>query len=860
MITTEALRDLFLEYFSTQGHTRVSSSSLIPGSDPTLLFTNSGMVQFKDVFLGREKRPYKRAASAQRCLRAGGKHNDLENVGYTARHHTFFEMLGNFSFGDYFKREAIRLAWAFLTEKLKLPPERLWVTVFHEDEEAFDIWVNDIQFDPKRISRCGEKDNFWMMGDTGPCGPCSEIFYDHGPEIPGGPPGSPEADGDRYIEIWNMVFMQYERFADGRQVLLPKPSVDTGMGLERIAAVLQGVHDNYDIDLFQSLISSIAQLGKLQDLKHQSLRVIADHIRACSFLVVDGVLPSNEGRGYVLRRILRRAIRHGHQLGFQEPFFYKLVQPLAALMGKSYPELWERAELIKEVLYREELQFSVTLQQGMKIFDQAVSRLAGPTLPGEIIFKLYDTYGFPVDLTADVARERGISLDLAGFETAMEAQRKQSQQATQFDLDYTKQLKSDEITHFTGYDTLQAEAATVTALFQGEAAVSLLSEKKEGIIVLNHTPFYAEGGGQVGDRGLLRTALAEFQVSHTTKVGQAYLHHGTVSKGQFRLGDPVFAEVNQESRLATQAHHSATHLLHAALRQVLGSHVQQKGSLVEPERLRFDFSHSAPLTAEQIEAIENLVNQAIQSDLPVSATLMPADEAKKTGALALFGEKYGDEVRVLSMGNFSRELCGGTHVKATGQIGAFFISEESGIASGIRRIEAIAGMPAVRFLQEQRAHQQALRSLLNTVNPIEQRQLIQRLQADHQALKNQFSQLELTAYADKLKTKVQSKQGFYLLMEECQLASAQLRPLVDRLKQTLDSAVIILGVKEAGKASVVVGVTENLVSQFQANSLIKILSEKLEGRGGGKPDFAQAGSSKPEKLAEAFQTVSRVFL
>ncbi|HEY5720080.1 MAG TPA: alanine--tRNA ligase, partial [Gammaproteobacteria bacterium] len=708
MKTSNAIRQSFLDFFQERGHQVVASSPLVPGNDPTLLFTNAGMVQFKDVFLGLDPRPYSRAATSQRCVRAGGKHNDLENVGYTARHHTFFEMLGNFSFGDYFKREAIHYAWDYLTRVLGLPGEKLWATVYVDDDEAAAIWLDEIGIDPARFTRIGDKpgkrryesDNFWAMGDTGPCGPCSEIFYDHGPGIPGGPPGSPDEDGDRYIEIWNLVFMQYNRTADGNMTLLPKPSVDTGMGLERLAAVLQGVHSNYEIDLFQRLIGAAAELAGNPDLGDNSLKVIADHIRASAFLVVDGVLPSNEGRGYVLRRIIRRAIRHGHKLGLEEPFFHRLVPVLSAEMGDAYPELAAAAEQVARVLEREEQRFAETLDQGMRILEERLAGLgAGAEIPGETVFLLYDTYGFPVDLTADIARERGLSVDHGGFEQQMEAQRERARAASQFGADYGALPELDLATEFTGYDGTAGEGRVV-ALYRDGKPADTLAAGDEGVVVLDRSPFYAESGGQVGDRGELHAAGGRFVVADTQKQGRAHAHLGEVAEGALAVGDTLRAEVDPESRQATALNHSATHLLHAALRQVLGEHVVQKGSLVEPGRLRFDFTHFEPVSREELDRIEQLVNRQIRRNADVETAVMAYDEAVGAGAMALFGEKYGDRVRVLKIGDFSTELCGGTHVGRAGDIGLCKIVSEGGVAAGVRRIEAVTGTGALARIAE----------------------------------------------------------------------------------------------------------------------------------------------------------------
>ncbi|MFN3785379.1 MAG: alanine--tRNA ligase, partial [Thiothrix sp.] len=722
-MTTAELRQQFLNFFASKGHVIVPSSSLVPGNDPTLLFTNAGMVQFKDVFLGMDKRPYSRATSAQRCVRAGGKHNDLENVGYTARHHTFFEMLGNFSFGDYFKEDAITYAWEFLTEVLKLPKTKLWVTVYAEDDEAYNIWTQQIGIPTERITRVGDNkgaryasDNFWQMGDTGPCGPCTEIFYDHGEHIWGGPPGSPEEDGDRYIEIWNLVFMQYERTKGGEMRPLPKPSVDTGMGMERLAAVMQGVHSNYEIDLFQTLLKKAASLAPQADPHSPSLKVIADHIRSCAFLITDGVLPSNEGRGYVLRRIIRRAIRHGYKLGMPSPFFYQMVQPLVAEMGQAYPELAAAQVQVEQALEKEERRFAETLEQGMKILEDAIAGITGTMIDGETVFKLYDTYGFPIDLTADIARERNLSIDEAGFAAAMNAQRERARAAGKFGADYGDKLDVSGATAFHGYEQL-AETSTITVLFRGSEAVTSLQAGDEGRIVLDHTPFYAESGGQVGDTGVLRAGEAVFRVTDTRKQGATFIHFGKLESGIFRVGMLVSAEVDADRRQAIVLNHSATHLMHAALRQVLGTHVEQKGSLVTPERLRFDFSHPEPVTAVQIAEVEALVNREIRANTATSAQIMSMEAAKQAGAMALFGEKYGDEVRVLTIG-FSTELCGGCHVRRTGDIGLFKIVSEGGVAAGIRRIEAVTGANALVWLNETTQRLEHVARLLKA-NPTE---------------------------------------------------------------------------------------------------------------------------------------------
>jgi len=835
---TQEIRECFTQFFADRGHHVVPSSSLIPGNDPTLLFTNAGMVQFKETFLGNERREYSRATSIQRCVRAGGKHNDLENVGYTARHHTFFEMLGNFSFGDYFKEDAIVFAWQFLTEVLKIPAEKLWITVFEEDKEAEGIWLNKIKVDPTRFSRIGAKDNFWQMGDTGPCGPCTEIFYDHGPEIAGGPPGSPEEDGDRYIEIWNLVFMQYNRHLDGTLEPLPDPSVDTGMGLERVAAVLQGVHDNYDTDQFVSLIQAAAKLAGTDDLSNRSLRVIADHIRSCSFLITDGVVPSNEGRGYVLRRIIRRAARHGHQLGIQEPFFFKLVPTLINVMGKAYPELGEKQATIERALAQEEQQFAKTLEQGIKIFNEALPSL-GKEVPGELAFKLYDTYGFPVDLTADIAREHGLGVDMASFDAHMAQQRERARGASQFKVDYNDTVDLECKTTFTGYGQLTEHSKVVDLLDAEHNKTDVL--KAQGAVVLPKTSFYAESGGQQGDRGVIRFEGGEFTVTDTQKIGDAFVHYGYITKGALKIGDDVNPAVDAEIRAATTKNHTATHLLHAALRQVLGEHVEQKGSLVTAERLRFDFSHFEPMTADQLVAVEALVNEQIQAKIEAEVIETSIDKAKKLGAMALFGEKYGDEVRVLKVGDFSIELCGGTHVKNTADIETFKIVSESGIAAGVRRIEAITGQQHVdaylKALQAKR-EEAALRQQEKTKQQEAEKQKIASL-----------AQQDFTADVDTIN-------GVQVLVKEMSGINAKgLRDVLDSAKQQLKSAVILLAVKSDDKVSLIAGVTDDLTNQFKANELIAKAAEFVGGKGGGRADMAQAGGNLPGRLDEAFSAV-----
>ncbi len=851
------IRSQFLEYFQENGHTIVSSSPLIPGNDPTLLFTNAGMVQFKEVFTGEETRAYHRATTSQRCVRAGGKHNDLENVGYTARHHTFFEMLGNFSFGDYFKEDAIHFAWQFLTERLGLPKERLWVTVHHSDQEAEDIWIQNIGVDPNRLSRLGDKDNFWSMGDTGPCGPCSEIFYDHGPDVAGGPPGSEDDDLDRYIEIWNLVFMQFEQSADGSRTPLPKPSVDTGMGLERIAAVMQGVHSNYEIDLFQALLRAAADVTRTTDLEAKSLRVVADHIRSCSFLICDGVLPSNEGRGYVLRRIIRRAIRHGHKLGCDQSFFHKIVHTLVAEMGEAYPELRDNEDRIVAALKQEEAQFAKTLDAGMKVLEDAVESLPGNTLPGELIFRLYDTHGFPVDLTNDIARERDLELDIEGFDQAMAERREKSRQGSSFAAEGQVRFDLDGSTEFLGYTHLDA-SAVVVALAKDGQQVELLAAGESGVVVLNQTPFYAESGGQQGDSGSLTSAGGSFQVSVTKKYGEQFGHEGKLGMGELKVGDTVNARVEGPRRQATALNHSATHLLHAALRTVLGEHVTQKGSLVTHDRTRFDFSHPQPVTAEDIAAIEAMVNAEIRRNEDVITRVMPIEEAKAAGAMALFGEKYDDEVRVLSMGEFSVELCGGTHVARTGDIGLFKIIAESGVASGIRRIEAVTGEGALLHVHALETTLDQAAALLKTgsdsvLSKIEQ--MAERLKA---------SQREV----DALKMKLATAAGGDLLDDVIEVAGVQclvasldgqdpktLRDTLDRVKNRLSQGVVVLATVRDDKVNLIAGVTDNLVDQVKAGDLIGFVAAQVGGRGGGRADMAQAGGTEPAHLPQALNSV-----
>ena len=859
MTTSAELRASFLDYFEQRQHERVASSPLIPANDPTLLFTNAGMVQFKDAFLGRERRANNRAVSSQRCVRAGGKHNDLENVGYTARHHTFFEMLGNFSFGDYFKREAIEYAWDYLTRVLALPPERLWVTVFEDDDEAAGLWLKEIGVDPRRFSRCGAKDNFWSMGDTGPCGPCSEIFYDHGPSIPGGPPGSPDEDGDRYVEIWNLVFMQFNRDAEGHMTPLPRPSVDTGMGLERLAAVMQGVHSNYEIDLFRSLIEAAAKATGCVDLADKSLRVIADHIRSTAFLIIDGVTPGNEGRGYVLRRIMRRAIRHGYRLGCSTPFFHSLVEPLAREMGDAYPELRASQAHVERLIKLEEERFAETLEHGMRLLDEALAGLSGDQISGETVFKLYDTYGFPVDLTADIARERGLTLDLAGFEQAMERQKERARAASQFGTAQTLDIQIQGETDFCGYDRLQEEEATIVALYRSGESCDALEMGEEGIVILDRSPFYGESGGQVGDRGWLTTETARFEVQDTQKKGDGVLVHvGRVEEGQLTVGDRVDARVDADRRRATALNHSATHLLHAALREVLGPHVQQKGSLVGPERLRFDFSHFEPVSRKQLLTIERMINREVRANHLVETRIMSLEDAKASGAMALFGEKYTDQVRVLRMGEFSTELCGGTHVKAVGDIGLIKIVSESGIAAGVRRIEGITGASALEWIEADEERLLRLAGLLKGGREdVDERvtQLIERARR----LEKELEQLKAKAAGaagQDLAAQAVDIQGIKTLAARLDgVDPKSLRVTLDQLKDKLGSAVVVLATESDGKVSLVAGVTKDLTDRLKAGDLIREVAEKVGGKGGGRPDMAQAGGSDPAGLPAALELV-----
>ncbi|EMB48746.1 alanyl-tRNA synthetase [Vibrio mimicus] len=850
-MSTDEVRRAFLSFFESKGHQIVESSSLVPANDPTLLFTNAGMNQFKDCFLGLEKRAYTRATTAQRCVRAGGKHNDLENVGFTARHHTFFEMLGNFSFGDYFKEDAIQYAWEFLTGVLQLPKERLLVTVYETDDEAFDIWNKKVGIPADRIIRIGDKkggkkfdsDNFWQMGDTGPCGPCTEIFYDHGDHIWGGPPGSPEEDGDRFIEIWNNVFMQFNRHADGTMEPLPKPSVDTGMGIERISAIMQGVHSNYEIDVFQTLIKAAADAIGYQYLTNQSLRVVADHIRSCAFLIVDGVMPSNEGRGYVLRRIIRRAVRHGNKLGAQGAFFHKLVGPLAEVMGTAGVELKKQQALVEKVLRIEEENFGRTLDRGMSILNEALDQLSGQMLDGETVFKLYDTYGFPADLTNDVARERGFSIDETGFEQAMEEQRQRAREAGQFGTDYNSLIKSATNTEFCGYTASRGQSV-VREIFVEGAEVSALSAGDKAIIVLDNTPFYAESGGQCGDTGVLKTEAGVFHVEDTHKLGNAIAHHGVLAQGVLAKGDQVDAIVDEQRRAAISLNHSATHLLHAALRKVLGEHVAQKGSLVRAETLRFDFSHLEAMTAAEIKEVERLVNQEIRRNHSIETNIMNIDEAKAKGAMALFGEKYDDQVRVLSMGNFSTELCGGIHASNTGDIGLFKITSEGGIAAGIRRIEAVTGEGALDYIEAQQAQHDA--------KVVEMAAKAKLLEKEIQQLKDKLAAKESAGLINQVK----QISGVNVLVAELNGADNKaLRGMVDDLKNQLGSGIIMLGNVAEGKVGLIAGVTSDLTNKVKAGELVNMVALQVGGKGGGRPDMAQAGGTDAHALPSALESV-----
>jgi alanyl-tRNA synthetase len=857
MMKSADIRDAFLKYFADKQHRIMPSSSLVPSNDPTLLFTNAGMVQFKDVLLGADKRDYNRAVSSQRCVRAGGKHNDLENVGYTARHHTFFEMLGNFSFGDYFKREAIGYAWEFLTNVLELPKDRLWVTVHISDDEAADIWINEIGIDPKRLSRLDE-DNFWQMGDTGPCGPCTEIFWDHGDHIPGGPPGSPNDDLDRYIEIWNLVFMQFERDAAGTMTPLPKPSIDTGMGLERIAAVMQGVHNNYDIDLFKHLIKAAAGVTSCKDLTENSLKVIADHIRSCAFLVVDGIEPSNEGRGYVLRRIIRRALRHGHSLGAKGSFFFKLVGPLGEVMGEAYPELLQQSDNISKVIKKEEEQFARTLDKGMGVLESALSDLVGSELPGELVFQLYDTYGFPTDLTNDIARERGYSLDMEGYDTCMDAQRTRARAASQFSVDYTNTIRLDGTTEFRGYEVTEL-SAEIIGLYSAGQAVDNVSERADVALILAQTAFYAESGGQVGDKGFLTQGSAVIEVSDCRKVGNHHVHIGQVVSGQFTVGEQVEATVDKTQRHAVTLNHSATHLLHEALRQVLGEHVHQKGSLVDHERLRFDFSHGEAVTAEQIRRIEHIVNAQVLRNTEVTTDVMSMDDAKAKGAMALFGEKYGDQVRVVSIGgDFSVELCGGTHVSRTGDIGLLRVSAETSVAAGIRRIESVTGMEALALCDKEQDSitdiATMVRGARNAVGEKIQGIIDEnkRLQKDLEKLKNKLA----NAAGSDLMSSLRTVNDISVLATVVDGAdSKSLRGVADQVRSKIQSGVFFLAAIEGEKAALIAGVTSDLTDRIKAGDLLKFVTAQVDGKGGGRADMAQGAAGDVTNLAAALESV-----
>ncbi|RTZ63578.1 MAG: alanine--tRNA ligase [Aquificaceae bacterium] len=861
-MTTAEVRQQFLDFFASKQHEAVASSSLIPGNDKTLLFTNAGMVQFKDVFLGEEQRNYKRATTSQRCVRAGGKHNDLENVGYTARHHTFFEMLGNFSFGDYFKEDAIKYAWEFLTEVAKLPPEKLWVTVFEEDDEAADIWLNKMGIPADRLSRIGAKDNFWQMGDTGPCGPCTEIFYDHGEHIWGGPPGTPEEDGDRYIEIWNLVFMQYNRSKDGTLTPLPKPSVDTGMGLERLAAIMQNGHSNYDIDLFQNLLKAIADLANIdvqsEAFNNASLKVIADHIRSCSFLIVDGVVPSNEGRGYVLRRIIRRAARHGHKLGLNDAFFYKLVQPLSKEMGAAYPELTNAQAHVEKILKKEEQRFAETLDQGMKILEAAITDIQGDTISGDVVFKLYDTYGFPLDLTADIARERGLKIDQKGFDKAMEAQRQRARAAGKFDLNYDTKLNVEGATDFSGYDKTRDDNK-ITQLFIAGKTVDTLNEGDQAQVVLESTPFYAESGGQIGDTGTISVGNNIFDVQDTQKQGDVFIHHGVMRKGSLTLNDTVTSHVDEARRQAIILNHSGTHLMHKALREILGEHVEQKGSSVTETQLRFDFSHSEPVSAEEIAQVEKLVNEQIRLNSPAKSNIMSMDDAVESGAMALFGEKYGDEVRVVNIG-YSTELCGGVHVQRAGDIGLFKITSESGVAAGVRRIEAVTGAKALEWVEEQTNQlKQIADSVKSGINDASTK--VSLLVEKNRHLEKELNQLKskLAAQAGSdLASQAEEINGIKVLAANLEgVDPKSLRDTADQLKNKLGQAAIVLATVNNGKVSLVAGVTKAETSKIKAGDLLKHVASQVDGKGGGRPDMAQGGGNNPDALEGALASVSQ---
>ncbi len=852
--TSRALREAFLDYFAERGHQRVESASLVPVNDPTLLFTNAGMVPFKELFLGQEDRGYQRATSSQRCVRAGGKHNDLENVGYTARHHTFFEMLGNFSFGDYFKTDAIRFAWEFLTEVVGLPAEKLWITIFEEDDEAARIWLDEVGVDPARFSRIGAKDNFWSMGDTGPCGPCTEIFYDHGEKIAGGPPGTPEEDGDRYVEIWNLVFMQYDRQTDGSLVPLPKPSVDTGMGLERLAAIMQGVHDNFDTDLFVPLIESAAKIIGVAADDSRSLRVVADHIRSCAFLLIDGVVPSNEGRGYVLRRIIRRAARHGSRLGATEPFFYRLVEPLITVLGDAYPVLAEQRSRVEEQLKLEEERFALTLEQGLQILEREMADLGGDVLPGELLFRLYDTYGFPVDLTADIARERGLQVDMEGFESHMAEQRKRARAGGSFNAQTSVSVDLELVSEFTGYENTE-DGAEVIALYREGESVESVAAGDEAMVILNQSPFYAEAGGQVGDRGLLLQDDVRFQVEDTRKYGNAIGHLGKVVAGELSLGGSLQAQVDQPRRSATARNHSATHLLHSALRQLLGDHISQKGSLVDDQRLRFDFSHDQPVTPAQLSAIETLVNDQVRRNAPVSTQEMSIDDARQLGAMALFGEKYGDQVRVVGMDDFSIELCGGTHASQSGDIGYFKIIAETGVAAGVRRIEAVTGAEAVAWVSDQERLLTELANQLQTsTDQLESK--VSALLAQNRDLGREVEKLKSQSAAQAsadLHEQAITVNDVKVLAVVLEQEPKTLRETADRLKDKLGQCVLLLATVNGDKVNLVAAVSKDLTDRLSAGELVNLAAQKVGGKGGGRPDMAMAGGKDPSGVEAALE-------
>ena len=852
---SDEIRQAFLDYFADHDHQVVPSSSLVPANDPSLLFANAGMVQFKDVFLGHETRTPPRAVSAQRCVRAGGKHNDLENVGYTARHHTFFEMLGNFSFGDYFKEEAIQYCWEFLTDTLALPPDRLWVSVYQDDEEAEKIWLEGIGVDPKRLARLGAEENFWSMGDTGPCGPCTEVYYDHGEGIPGKPPGQGD-DSDRFVEIWNLVFMQYRREADGSMEPLPSPSVDTGMGLERIAAVMQGVHDNYQTDLFVPLRQAVSEMVNSETPHSASLNVIADHIRTSGFLIMDGMLPSNEGRGYVLRRIIRRALRHGNKIGLTEPFFHRLVGPLVDVMGEAHPDLAEARDRIEEALLQEEERFALTLQTGLKVLDDGLAQLQDKTIPGELAFLLYDTYGFPIDLTQDIARERDLTVDVEDYERRMDKQRDRARDAAQFSVDHSQLKDVAQDGRFSGYEQVSQDSSVV-ALYADGRSVQAIEAGDDAVAVLEETPFYAESGGQVGDTGWLRGENTRFEVHDTQKHGQAHLHLGRLREGSLKVGDPVIAEIDAERRQSIVLNHSATHLMHAALRQVLGEHVMQKGSLVAPDRLRFDFSHPQPVTAEELHQIEEMVNAAVRRNYETESTVMPFREAMDAGALAFFGDKYGDEVRVLRMGDFSMELCGGTHVSRTGDIGFFCIVSETGIASGVRRIEALTGAVANRWAWEQKELLRDTAEMIRAV-PDNFREKLERLVEQNQSLEKELERLksrQAHQAGGDLAQQAVEVEGIKVLGAQVDADAKSMRSMLDQLKDKLGSAVIVLASVKNKKVTLVAGVTPDQTERIKAGDLVNSVAGQVGGKGGGRPDMAQAGGDHPEALKEALESI-----